>query len=54
MWNCKKAPSAAGLGEKLSALAQQAVRLRIDAVNFVAPDSIDPGGRKIVDEREWD
>ena len=46
--------SAAGLGEKLSALAQQAVRLRIDAVNFVAAGSIEPGGRKIVDEREWD
>ncbi len=43
-----------GLGEKLSALAQQAVRLRIDAVNFVAAGSIDPGGRKIVDQREWE
>ena len=46
--------SDAGVGEKLSALAQQAVRLRIDAVNFVADGSIEPGGRKILDQREWD
>ena len=43
-----------GLGEKLSALAQQAARLRIDAVNFVEAGVIEPGARKIVDEREWD
>ncbi|MCY3976928.1 MAG: phenylacetate--CoA ligase family protein [Chloroflexi bacterium] len=43
-----------GLAEKLSALAQQAARLRIDAVNFVEAGVIEPGGRKIVDEREWD
>ncbi len=42
------------IGEKLSALAQQAVRLRIDAVNIVAAGSIDPAARKIVDERDWD
>jgi len=43
-----------GLAEKLSALAQQAARLRIDAVNIVEPGVIDPNARKIVDEREWD
>ena len=43
-----------GLAEKLSALAQQAVRLRIDAVHFVEAGVIKPGARKIVDEREWD
>ncbi len=43
-----------GLAEKLSALAQQAARLRIDAVNFVEAGVIEPGARKIVDEREWD
>ena len=43
-----------GLAEKLSALAQQAARLRIDAVNIVEPGVIDPTARKIVDEREWD
>ncbi|MDE2855821.1 MAG: phenylacetate--CoA ligase family protein [Chloroflexota bacterium] len=44
----------AGLAEKLSALAQQAARLRIDTVNIVEPGAIDPKARKIVDEREWD
>ncbi len=43
-----------GLAEKLTALAQQAARLRIDAVNFVEAGHIKPGARKIVDEREWD
>ena len=42
------------LAEKLSALAQQAVRLRIDKVNIVAAGTIEPSGRKIVDERVWD
>ncbi len=42
-----------GLGEKLRALAEQAVRLRIDAVNFVGAGEIDPAARKIVDERDW-
>ena len=46
--------SAAGLSEKLSALAQRAARLRIDAVNFVEAGAIDPNARKIVDQREWD
>ena len=43
-----------GLAEKLSALAQQALRLRIDAVNIVEAGAIDPNARKIVDERKWD
>ncbi|MCY3831588.1 MAG: AMP-binding protein [Chloroflexi bacterium] len=42
------------LAERLSALARQAARLRIDAVNFVEAGVIDAGARKIVDEREWD
>ena len=46
--------SSQGIGEKLAALAQQAVRLRIDAVNFVAQGLIDSGARKILDQREWD
>ena len=45
---------ATGVAEKLSALAQQAVRLRIDAVNFVEAGSIDPGARAIIDERSWE
>ena len=44
----------AGIAEKLQTLAQQAVRLRIDSVNFVAAGSVDGNARKIVDEREWD
>ena len=46
--------SPAGLAEKLSALAQQAARLRIDAVNFVDAGGIDPSERAIIDKREWD
>ncbi len=46
--------SAAGIGEKLTALAQQAARLRVDAVEFVAAGTIEAGGRKIVDARKWD
>ena len=42
------------LAEKLSALAQSAARLRIDAVNIVDAGAIDPSARKIVDERDWD
>ena len=42
------------LADKLSALAQQAARLRIDAVNFVEAGVIDASARTIVDEREWD
>ena len=46
--------SAAGVGEKLQSLAQQAVRLRIDEVNFVEAGEIAPGARKILDQRDWD
>lgn len=41
-----------GVAAGLTALAQQAVRLRIDQVNFV--DDIDANARKIDDQREWD
>ena len=43
-----------GLAEKLKSLAQQAVRLRIDAVQFVAAGDIDSNARKIIDQRGWD
>ncbi len=46
--------SSEGVADKLMALAQAAVRLRIDAVNFVVAGALEPGGRKIIDEREWD
>ncbi len=46
--------SSAGLEQKLSALAQQAARLRIDAVNVVDAGSIDPSARAIIDERKWE
>lgn len=46
--------SGEGTAEKLKALAQQAVRLRIDEVNFVEAGHIDPSARKILDQREWD
>ena len=45
--------SPAVLAEKLSALAQQAARLRIDAVHIVQAGSIDPSERAILDQREW-
>lgn len=41
-----------GIGEKLQALAQSAVRLRIDEVIIV--NEIDSSGRTIVDNRTWD
>ena len=43
-----------GVAEKLQALAQQAVRLRIDAVHFVEDGGIDSKARKIIDQRGWD
>lgn len=46
--------SGEGTADKLKALAQQAVRLRIDEVNFVEVGSIDPSARKIVDQRDWE
>jgi len=50
----KEGADGSGLAEKLSVLAQAAIRLRIDAVNLVEAGVIEPGARKIVDEREWD
>ncbi len=44
----------AGIAEKLQALAQEAVRLRIDAVDIVVAGAIDKDARKIVDKRVWD
>ena len=46
--------SGVDLAEKLSALAQAAARLRIDAVNIVEAGAIDPNARKIIDQRQWD
>jgi len=43
-----------GIANKLKALAQNAVRLRIDEVNFVKPGDIDPSARKIIDQRDWE
>lgn len=41
------------LAEKLKALAQQAVRLRIDAVEFLPSGTIGENERTIVDNRDW-
>ena len=46
--------SSSGLAEKLQQLAQAAVRLRIDHVEFVEAGVIDPGERRILDQRDWD
>jgi len=45
---------AGDLADQLKALAQQAVRLRVDEVIFVGDGIIAPGGRTVVDERKWD
>lgn len=50
----KEGESGDGTADKLKALAQQAVRLRIDEVKFVPAGSIDPTARKIVDQRDWE
>jgi phenylacetate-CoA ligase len=42
-----------GLAEKLKALAQQAIRLRIDEVEFVEPGGIKPAERTVKDNRTW-
>ena len=47
----KEGQASDGIADKLKQLAQQAVRLRIDDVQFTA---IDKSGRTIVDERSWD
>ena len=46
--------SGQGVAAKLQALAQQAVRLRIDAVHFVEAGGIDGKARTILDQRTWD
>lgn len=43
-----------GLGEKLQALAQQAIRLRVDVVEIVGPGVINPAERTVKDQRTWD
>ena len=50
----REGAESAGIAEKLQALAQEAVRLRIDAVDIVAAGAIDRDARKIVDKRDWD
>ena len=50
----REGASGEGIAQKLGALAQAAARLRIDAVNIVAAGAIEPGSRKIIDEREWE
>lgn len=44
----------AGLGDKLKALAQAAIRLRIDEVDIVEAGVINPSERTVKDERKWD
>lgn len=39
--------------EQLKASVTAACRVRVDEVNFVAPDAIPPGAPGMVDEREW-
>jgi len=43
-----------GLDDQLKALAQAAIRLRIDEVLIVPEGEIDPAGRAVRDERQWD
>lgn len=43
----------AGVADGLKELAQKAVRLRIDEVEFVPPGAIDPAARPIIDQRQW-
>lgn len=44
----------AGIADGLKDLAQKAVRLRIDEVEFVPHGAIDPAARPILDQRQWD
>jgi phenylacetate-CoA ligase len=46
--------SGVGLGEQLQALAQNAIRLRIDEVEIVETGVIDSSERTIRDERTWE
>jgi phenylacetate-CoA ligase len=48
----KEGASDDGVGEKLQALARDAVRLRIDEIVFV--DAIDTNERTVKDERKWE
>lgn len=43
-----------GLDEQIKALAQNAIRLRIDEVEIVGPGEIESGARTVVDERTWE
>jgi phenylacetate-CoA ligase len=43
-----------GLLDQLKASVQAACRVRVDEVNFVAPDAILHGSPGMVDQREWD
>ena len=43
-----------GIANKLQALAQAALRLRIDAVEIVAAGALDSHAGHIIDRREWD
>jgi acyl-coenzyme A synthetase/AMP-(fatty) acid ligase len=42
------------LEEALRAAVEAAARLRVDAVEFVAPDGIEAGARVMVDARTWE
>lgn len=44
----------AAVGEQLKALAQQAIRLRIDDVEIVPAGGIDPDARTVLDQRTWE
>ena len=48
----KEGESGDGIGDQLKALAQNAIRLRIDEVKIV--DEIDSNTRSVVDNRDWD
>ena len=43
-----------GLGDILKEAAKTAVRLRIDAVEFIEPGTIKPGERTVKDQRTWE
>ena len=42
------------LVDQLKASIQAACRVRVDEIDFVAPDAIPPGAPGMVDQREWD
>jgi phenylacetate-CoA ligase len=49
---CDGADSA-GLDERLKGAIEQAARLRVDAIEYVAVDAIADGARAVLDERTW-